>query len=124
MSDMRQDIAALVPRLRRFAYTLCGNRDDGDDLVQTACVKALRRMHQFQQGTRLDSWMFRIVQNTHLDSLRMTRRRSETVPDELLLVLQSMSSEFRLFGRRLQRHRNFALPACWLPVHLHLIFDI
>ena len=64
MSDeIRAEIAALVPRLRRFAYAICGNRQEGDDLVQTACLKALSRLEQYQRGTRLDSWMFRIIQN-------------------------------------------------------------
>ena len=31
--DIRDEIAALVPRLRRFAYAITGNRDEGDDLV-------------------------------------------------------------------------------------------
>lgn len=75
MSDeIRNDIAALVPRLRRFAYAICGNRDEGDDLVQTACVKALSRIEQFQPGTRLDSWMFRIIQNARIDAVRRHKR--------------------------------------------------
>lgn len=68
--SVRGDLVALLPRLRRFAFTLCGNRHDADDLVQTACEKALSRLDQFQEGTRLDSWMFRIVQTTFLDSVR------------------------------------------------------
>ena len=73
--DVRYEIAALVPRLRRFAFALCGNRDDGDDLVQAACVKALSRIDQYRPGTRLDSWMFRIVQTTHIDMVRKKRPR-------------------------------------------------
>lgn len=75
-NNIRQEIAGLVPRLRRFAYALCGNRDEGDDLVQTACVKALSRMEQYQPGTRLDSWMFRIVQTSHIDAIRARKHRT------------------------------------------------
>lgn len=76
MTDgFRDDIAALIPRLRRFAHALCGNREDGDDLVQTACIKALSRAEQFTPGTRLDSWMFRIVQTSFLDDRRRAARR-------------------------------------------------
>jgi RNA polymerase sigma-70 factor (ECF subfamily) len=78
--EVNSGIAALVPRLRRFAYALTGNRDQGDDLVQTACVKALDRRHQFKPGTRLDSWMFRIVQTSFLDDVRL-RRRQRPVSD-------------------------------------------
>ncbi|MEM7023214.1 MAG: RNA polymerase sigma factor [Pseudomonadota bacterium] len=77
---LREEIAALVPRLRRFAYALCGNRDEGDDVVQNACLKALTRLDQYQPGTRLDSWMFRIVHTGFLDEARRRVRRA-TVPD-------------------------------------------
>lgn len=79
--NLRTEIAALAPRLRRFAYALCGNRDDGDDLVQSACLKALGRLDQFEPGTRLDSWMFRIVQTTFLDERRSRRRRGHGAHD-------------------------------------------
>ncbi|MEM6488807.1 MAG: sigma-70 family RNA polymerase sigma factor [Pseudomonadota bacterium] len=72
---LRDGIAALVPRLRRFAYVLTGNREEGDDLVQTACMKALDRQEQFHPGTRLDAWMFQIVRNQFLDERRRLARR-------------------------------------------------
>ena len=85
MTDQfRADIVALVPRLRRFAAALCGNIDEGDDIVQTACLKALSRSDQFEPGTRLDSWMFRIVQNTFLDQARRYETRmTRSDPDRL-----------------------------------------
>lgn len=86
--DLRREIAALVPRLRRFARALAGNSDMGDDLVQTACLKALSRLDRFTPGTRLDSWMFRIVQTSHIDTVRSSWRRS-TVSDPELLERQS-----------------------------------
>lgn len=69
MADLQKDIAASLPRLQRFAYTLTGSHDDADDLLQTACVKALARLDQFERGARLDTWMFRIVQTTWIDEL-------------------------------------------------------
>lgn len=84
MSDeTKREIAALIPRLRRFAFAICGNRDEGDDLVQTACEKALSRLDQYQPGTRLDSWMFRIVQTSHIDAVRRSARRGETADSDL-----------------------------------------
>lgn len=72
--DIKADMAALVPRLRRFAYSISGNQWDGDDLVQSACVKALDRLEQYRPGTRLDSWMFRIIQTTYIDETRSRQR--------------------------------------------------
>lgn len=82
--DLKAQIADLVPRLRRFAYAICGNREQGDDLVQTACVKALSRLDQYQRGTRLDSWMFRIIQNTHIDAARSRQRQGGPTDPEML----------------------------------------
>lgn len=102
--DIRAEIAALVPRLRRFAYALSGNRDEGDDLVQTACLKALSRLDQYQRGTRLDSWMFRIIQTTHIDALRRRKRQASPVEPELL---ERQSDE----GREADRHEHRLLLA-------------
>jgi len=64
---MGRDIVALLPRLRRFAAGLTGSVQEGDDVVQSACLRALERHHQWEPGTRLDSWMFRIIRNLWLD---------------------------------------------------------
>ena len=73
---VRNQIAALLPRLRRFALSLTGKRADADDLVQDTIERALRNLHQWQQGTRLDSWMFRIAQNLWIDQTRARRVRA------------------------------------------------
>lgn len=66
---------ALLPRLRRFAYALTGSWADADDLVQATCERAIDRLDQWEVGTRLDSWMYRIAQNLHLNRLRHDRTR-------------------------------------------------
>jgi len=79
-----QAMAAIVPRLRRFAYGLTGSIDAGDDLVQSTCERALSRLHLWQPGTRLDSWMYRIMQNLWIDELRAGRRREMATESETL----------------------------------------
>jgi RNA polymerase sigma factor (sigma-70 family) len=79
--SIRNQMAALLPRLRRFALALTGNGADADDLVQDTVERALRNLHQWQQGTRLDSWMFRIAQNLWIDSVRARRVRAVAVHD-------------------------------------------
>lgn len=82
--QFRKDLVDLVPRLRRFAYSLCGSMPDADDLVQAACERALKSADQFQPGTRMEGWMFRIVQNLWLDQRRRTRVRGDQVdPDDI-----------------------------------------
>ncbi len=91
MTDQRSDtfrrnLVALVPKLRRFALSLTGNMPDADDLVQAACEKALRNIAQFVPGTRMDSWMYRIVQTLWLDDRRKLKRRGASVdPDDVHL---------------------------------------
>ena len=76
------EMVALLPRLRRFACGLTGSRADADDLVQGAALRALERIGQWQPGTRLDSWMFRILQNLWIDQLRERRGREVTMEPE------------------------------------------
>ena len=70
-------LVATLPRLRRFARGLTGSATEADDLVQAACERALARQHQFQEGTRFDSWMFRIVQTIWIDQIRARRLRQQ-----------------------------------------------
>jgi RNA polymerase sigma-70 factor (ECF subfamily) len=70
-------LIAVLPRLRRFARGLAGAAAEADDLVQAACERALAREHQFEEGTRFDSWMFRIVQTIWIDQLRARGVRKE-----------------------------------------------
>ena len=77
--DIRARMVAALPRLRRFAYALTGSTEQGDDLVQDACLRALSRIDLWQPGTRLDSWMYRIAQNIWLDRLRANKVRGEVV---------------------------------------------
>lgn len=74
-------IIALLPRLRRFALTLTRHPDDGDDLVQLSVERALSRLHLWNEGTRLESWMFRIMQNLWIDELRARRSRGQRDAD-------------------------------------------
>jgi RNA polymerase sigma-70 factor (ECF subfamily) len=76
-SVIENDIAALLPRLRRFARSITFHREDADDLVQIAVERALTRAAQWEPGTRLDSWMFRIVKNAWIDEVRSRTRRDQ-----------------------------------------------
>lgn len=53
-------------------------------MVQMALERSLTRLHQFEPGTRLDSWLFRIVQTTWLDEKRRVgRRRLSDAPEAI-----------------------------------------
>jgi RNA polymerase sigma-70 factor, ECF subfamily len=76
-ANFADQMIAVLPRLRRFARGLTGSAVEADDLVQAACERALARQHQFQEGTRFDSWMFRIVQTIWIDQIRSREVRKE-----------------------------------------------
>jgi len=83
-------VLALLPRLRRFAVGLSRDRADADDLCQAAIERALLSREQWREGTRLDSWMYRIMRNLWIDEARARTRRGQTfVAEEAGLAVGS-----------------------------------
>jgi len=85
MSGFKQELVALLPRLRRFALAMTNSLPDAEDLVQGAVERALRHERSWQQGTRLDSWMFKMMQNLWVDERRAHRRKAEPIDNHLQL---------------------------------------
>jgi RNA polymerase sigma-70 factor, ECF subfamily len=75
--NVHAELAALLPRLRRFARNLTRNPHDADDVVQTALERALAKLDQWRRDARLDSWMFKIVRNVWIDELRSRGRQGK-----------------------------------------------
>ncbi len=82
----------MLPRLRRFGIALAGSAEQGDDIVQAAIEKVLTKSDQWQPGTSLESWTFKIMQNVWRDELR--RRRT----DERKQVLNSAGADETVDG--------------------------
>ena len=76
--DVRKQLAQFIPRLRRFALTLTRSQVDADDLAQGTLERALASLQQWEPGTRLDSWLYRIAQNLWIDQRRATRLHGST----------------------------------------------
>ena len=79
---IRDEVITLLPRLRRFARLITRHREDADDLVQLSVERALIHAAQWQSGTRVDSWMFRIMKNAWIDEVRSRSRRAEVFAPE------------------------------------------
>ncbi|HWJ35297.1 MAG TPA: sigma-70 family RNA polymerase sigma factor [Steroidobacteraceae bacterium] len=75
--NVRDQLVALVPRLRRFARNLARNQHDADDVVQVALERALENLAQWRSDARLDSWLFKIVRNAWIDEVRSRMRRNK-----------------------------------------------
>ncbi|NNE88107.1 MAG: RNA polymerase sigma factor [Silicimonas sp.] len=69
-AEMKSDLIALLPRLRRFARSLTRSVPEADDLVQDACLRALSRADQWDPSLPLDRWMFRITRNLWISEIR------------------------------------------------------
>ena len=110
---IEKELLSLLPRFRRFALGLTRNPGDADDLVQTALEKAVSRIDQWEPGTRLDSWVFRIIQTTHIDMIRGRKRN-----DSFLELVKNQENRSHDGERALEarntldavRHAIFNLP--------------
>ena len=113
MSDeIRTEMIQLLPRLRSFARGLTGAVDQADDLVQQTVEKGLRNLGSYTPGTRLDSWLFRIMRNSWIDTIRARRQTQPLDEGEgLSLVAEDgrTTTEARLYLLDVQREMN-ALP--------------
>lgn len=86
--DFDSGLTQCLPRLRRFAHTLSRNGADADDLTQMTIERALVARRQWQPGTRLDSWLFRIMRNLWIDTARSRARKAklEAPPEAAVTV--------------------------------------
>ena len=76
MSDAQQ-IVALIPRLRRYARALVGERARAEDLVQDTLERAWAKLHLFRAGSDLRAWLFTVMHNVHVNQIRAARETVE-----------------------------------------------
>ena len=91
--DIHERMVKLLPRLRRFLFSLTGGADLSEDLAQETYVRALAHLDQWQPGTRIDSWMFRIAQNLWIDHKRMQSFRGEPIDIDVIGDLLSCDGQ-------------------------------
>ncbi|WP_245265138.1 MULTISPECIES: sigma-70 family RNA polymerase sigma factor [Mesorhizobium] len=75
------NVVDLIPALRAFARTFCRVPDDADDLVQETLTKGLANLDKFEPGTRLKSWLFTIMRNTHYTRVKAAAREAPGLLD-------------------------------------------
>lgn len=74
--DFDSGLTQCLPRLRRFAHALSRDPADADDLTQMTIERALASRAQWQEGTKLDSWLYRIMRNLWIDTARSRARKA------------------------------------------------
>ncbi|MEO7008645.1 MAG: RNA polymerase sigma factor [Caldimonas sp.] len=70
-----------LPRRRRYARALAGQRDDADDLVQDTLERAWTRLHMWRGVADMRAWLFGIMHNLHADGVRRPRVQTVTLDD-------------------------------------------
>jgi RNA polymerase sigma-70 factor (ECF subfamily) len=113
----RAAMMSTIPDLRAFAFSLCGSRDQGDDLVQETLLRAWAHLADFQEGTNMAAWMFTILRNHFVNECRRRRRwvedvdgqfadKATTVPEQ---VGWEISTDLRDALMRLPVHQRDAV---------------
>ena len=85
-----------VPRLRRYARALAGNRDDADDLVQDTLERAWAKSALWRGVADMRAWLFSIMHNLHVDAIRRPRITTVTMDDDTPEVAMAPTQGERL----------------------------
>ncbi len=75
--QFRDVLVTLIPQLRAFARTLCGDATAADDLAQDAMLKAWNARASFEMGTNMKAWTFMILRNQFYSEKRRSWRQSQ-----------------------------------------------
>ncbi|WP_229071383.1 sigma-70 family RNA polymerase sigma factor [Actinoplanes sp. DH11] len=88
-----RDALPFVDQLYAAGLRMTRNPADAEDLVQETFLKAFSAFHQFEEGTNLKAWLYRILTNTYINSYRRKQRQPVQAPTEEITDWQLASSE-------------------------------
>ena len=100
----KRDLVALIPHLRAFARTLCGDAAAADDLAQDAVLKAWDARSSFQMGTNMKAWTFMILRNQFYSEKRRSWRQiqlDQEAAERTLVAIDDPASPVALDELRL-----------------------
>ena len=82
MQDESSQVVACIPRLRRYARALVGERGSADDLVQDTLERGWNKLSSWRRGTDMRAWLFGIMHNLHVDGVRKPTVVTEVFDDD------------------------------------------
>jgi RNA polymerase sigma-70 factor (ECF subfamily) len=88
-----RDALPFVDQLYAAALRMTRNPADAEDLVQETFLKAYAAFHQFEEGTNLKAWLYRILTNTFINSYRKRQRQPIQAPTEEITDWQLAEAE-------------------------------
>lgn len=101
MNDAER-LVELIPRLRRYARALVGDRAGADDLVQDTLERAWAKLHLYRRGTDLRAWLFTVMHNVHVNKVRASRA-TDPLEDEMPELSRGGAQGDALLVRDLER---------------------
>ncbi|RQO37020.1 RNA polymerase subunit sigma-24 [Herminiimonas sp. KBW02] len=91
MQDERDRLIACIPRLRRYARALLGDRTGADDLVQDTMERGWKKLSSWQRGSDMRAWLFGIMHNLHVDQVRKPSLPTEELDEDTPLPVSHHS---------------------------------
>ena len=88
-----RDAMPFLDQLYAAALRMTRNPADAEDLVQETFLKAYAAFHQFEEGTNLKAWLYRILTNTYINSYRKRQRQPIQAPTEEITDWQLAEAE-------------------------------
>ena len=86
---LKRALVRLLPKLRRFCLAITASYADADDLCQSTCERAITRLDRWTPGTRLDSWLYRIAQNLHKNTVRDRGNRLRILEEQSTTLIET-----------------------------------
>jgi len=94
----RHLLVGKLPNLKRFALSLYRNSHEAEDLVQATCERALSRWHQFEQQTRIESWLFAIMHSIWKNEIRKKSNQQNAYVNMTPRIVQT-DGDREVFGK-------------------------
>ena len=92
-SRFERDALPFLDQLYSAALRMTRNPADAEDLVQETFAKAFAAFHQFQEGTNLKAWLYRILTNTFINTYRKKQRQPLQSPTDEITDWQIAAAE-------------------------------
>lgn len=99
----KSELAGLIPHLRAFARSLCGDPVFADDLAQDAMLKAWKARASYEPGSNMKAWCFTILRNLFYSETRRSWRRQpldQEVAEQTLVANDNPSGNLELLALR------------------------
>jgi RNA polymerase sigma factor (sigma-70 family) len=102
MEDESVQFVACIPRLRRYARALVGNRAEADDLVQDTMERGWSKLSSWRRGSDMRAWLFGIMHNLYIDQIRKVRVPTEAFNEDTPQPLTETNQANRLEVRDME----------------------